>query len=291
MKIQIKLRLKQRLNEIHSHSEGDYYYNGSIYPKLQWSAAKEDVGWATEGYGLYITPDYNQAKGYAFKNKTDGYIHKLLVNDLNIIDLNGEVPKDIQTYIKSIPNFFDLFNQNPDIQTFKYKDYIFQVGDNVVWEWDELEEPLPEWAIEDGGKEGVFLQKFVDNKPVGKIIYGLKPNEVWPIIQKNKQQGEYKQIDIENLLPDVVTRNMPIETIGRDTIMSNFEELYWYLFIKLGSLKKATAFFRKLGYDAFKVTKWNKNSHYLNLINPTKIISIETKPIKFNPKNSDNYLH
>lgn len=34
---------------------GNVYYHGSVYDTMEWSAAPENVGWATEGYGLYLT--------------------------------------------------------------------------------------------------------------------------------------------------------------------------------------------------------------------------------------------
>ena len=67
MKGYIKRLLREGLLSEEYNSKNTRFYHGSPYPNLVWGMSPDEVGWATEGYGLYLTPDIDQAKGYAIK--------------------------------------------------------------------------------------------------------------------------------------------------------------------------------------------------------------------------------
>ena len=291
------------LLEIHSHGGGDKYYHGSVYPKLEWSATPdintgERIGWNAEGYGLYITPDYNQAKGYAFKNKTDGYVYELTLNDLNILHWDEKVPEDVINKIKSIPDFYDLFNTTTDFSDLDIEDNEYEIGDYFVWTWDVLpeSEPLPQWAIDDGGTTGYFIYNITTeigtNKRVeSPIKYGLTAKQVIEIIKNGPNTGTKQTINLSDFVSDDIANNLIIDTISiSDLINPTLKILYWYMYLKLRSIKTVTHFFRKLGYDAFYIKNRNQEDHFLNLINPTKIINIKREKVTYNPEiNLMNY--
>lgn len=289
MRNRIEQLLKEGLNELQTHHRGHEYYHGSIHPKIQWSAADENLGWATEGYGLYLTPDKDQAMGYAFKNRTDGFLHTLNLNDLNMLDFNSDaVPDDIIKKAKSIPEFFNLFYVTPTFEYLDINDLEHEVGD-VSWSWDLLTEPLPKWAIEDGGRVGWFLVKHIDGKGYGNAIYGLSKEEVLPTIKKDNSKIFISELDFDELYRQPDADGMQGTIIRYDEIFNKVETLYWYLTLKYQSLKKASLFFKKAGLDAFMVTSWGHghDEHFINLINPSKIIDIKSQKVSFDEKYLD----
>lgn len=291
----IKSAVRRRLLEIQSHQGGEKYYHGSVYPKLEWSAAPEDtgerVGWNGEGYGLYITPDYDQARGYAFKNETDGYVYELLVNDLNILHWGEKVPEDVVNKVKSIPDFYDLFNVTTDFSDLRMEDYEYEIGDYFSWQWDILPEskPLPQWAIAGGGTAGYFLYNITTEIGAHKgvespIKYGLTHSQIIETIKAGRNTGTKETINVEDFVSADVARNFVVDTISiSDLINPTLKTLYWYMYLKMGSMKKVTYFFRKLGYDAFYIDNRNDQDHFLNLINPTKIIEIKREKVTYDP--------
>lgn len=274
------------------------YYHGSPFNKLNWGDAPDEAGWATEGYGIYITPDIDQAKGYAIKEERDGYLYTLeMPSGMNIIDFNGSIPDYAKKVIKKIPNFYKFFEVNL-LDTFDFDSN--HIGEkNISYTWDRFGDELPQWAIEDGYEPNTwFIWDEKTNKEVAKNLKGKEEVFNW---FKTINMIDYKEyIYLSDVAPKVSdyfnTRSRDYSSSGEELYLedleANFDALYFYVAAHFNSLKKATIFFTRLGIDGVYTTKWSDNSHdfFLCIYNANKLNVINKQKIKYDNKGHRIYV-
>ena len=287
MKLLIKKLLREGLLPEEFNSSNTRYYHGSPYPELVWGATPdEEIGWASEGYGIYLTPDINQAKGYAVKNG-DGYLFTLeLVNNLNIIDFEGPIPKNILDRVTKIPDFYKFFKydiMDDIINAVNNGEWGFFMGD-FQYTWDKIGDEVEGWARDEGIEPNtIFIFKEDTNEMVAK---NLKTNdEIIDYFRSINTITNKEKIELE----DISKYDYGWGEITYDGVTNNFKELYFYMVAHFNSLKKATMFFVKLGVDGVYTSSWSPDDGYfINLFKANKLNVLNKQLIRNNGKYSIN---
>jgi len=267
------------------------YYHGSPYPNLVWGAAPDEAGWATEGYGIYLTPDIEQAKGYAVKEERDGYLYTLEIpSGMNIIDFHGPIPDYVKSKVEKIPDFYKFFKTTL-LDNFNFDEGYIEFED-MVYSWDGFGDDLPQWAIEDGHKPNTYF--ILDEKTQKEVAKNLKGEEDILKFFKNINKIGYKEyIYLSDINPNVDDYfsstgdkyGGDFQRLYLEDLKTDFDALYFYIAAHLNSLKKATMFFVKLGIDGVYTTKWSRQSSYfINIFKANKLNVINKQLIKYDKK-------
>lgn len=278
MKHLIKKLLREGLldekNEF--NPKNDRYYHGSPYPKLKWGDSPDEPGWATEGYGVYITPEIDQAKGYALKDSKDGYLYTLeMPPNMNLINFHGDIPDYIKEKVNKIPNFYKFFEYNL-LDTFDF-DSLHIGENNISYTWDRFGDELPQWAIDDGYKPNTWV--IWDEKTNKEVAKNLKGEEEVFNFLKTVNTIDYKEeIYLSDIAPNV---DDYYNELRLEDLETNFNALYFYIAAHFNSLRKATMFFLKLGIDGVYTTNWGNPIVCVYKANKLNIINKQL--IKYNP--------
>lgn len=273
--MELKKIIKETIRQYFNESiNNNIFYHGSKYPELKYITIDNDLGRQLFGYGFYVSPDEEEStQYYSLEGNTDGYLYKIITDKLNFVNWKEPVDNRIISKVKKIPNFMDLFYYKPNFRDLKFDDYEYEIGETTYY-WDLLTDPLPKWAIDDNGKVGYFLT-IEKNGDIDETHYGLKKSDILDFIRNNEIMG-VKELTVNNPNIDIIIR--------KDELFDSFENLYWYLFLKLKSTKKASNFFKDMGIDA--IYGDDKN---INIINLDKIKSYKKK--KINYKTYRKYLN
>ena len=284
MKNFIKKLLRESLfNEDYDPSKSRFYH-GSPYPKLVWGAAPdEEIGWASEGYGIYITPDIEQAMAFSIKEGRDGYLFTLdMPSNMNIINFDGPIPESILTKVKDRPNFYKFFEVDIIplvVDAIKNNEQDVFVGDDFQYHWDKFSSSgeLPRWAIEGGIEAGKY---YIYDDNFDKIVAKNLDSEKEILNYFKSLDTKVLNKEDELYLGDISNYDSEWGEITYDGITSNFNELYFYMVAHFNSLKKATLFFARLGIDGVYSTKWNE-TYIMNIFNANKLNIINKKIINY----------
>lgn len=252
------------------------FYHGSKYPKISFEVADNVFGRQLFGYGFYVSSTKQEPiMYYALDGNTDGYLYTIEIENPNMVKWDDKVAKNlIGQILQKIPNFMSNFIGKSDLKDFSFENHEYIAGDKY-FTWDLLEEPLPQWAIDEGAKVGYFLEigdvDSDDNHTYssGKYIYGLSKEQVIDIIKKNAIT--YNEFKINDPNIDVV--------VTKNNVFNSYENLYWYLSILFKSNRKASKFLAALGIDVIYGNKDN-----INIINPAKILILNRDKIYYKDK-------
>lgn len=287
MKGYIKRLLREGLLSEEYNSKNTRFYHGSPYPNLVWGMSPDEDGWATEGYGLYLTPDIDQAKGYAIKEGRDGYLYTLeMPSEMNIIDFHGPIPDYVKEKIKKIPNFYKFFEVNL-LDTFDFNSNY--IGENKIsYSWDTFGNDLPKWAIEDGHKPNTYF--IFDENTQKEVAKNLNGEEDVLNFFKSINMIDYKEyINLDDIAPKVNDYNGG-ESLYLKDVKTKFDALYFYVAAHFNSLKKTTIFFIKLGIDGVYTTKWgNRYGYFINIFKGNKLNVINKQLIKYNDGDNERF--
>lgn len=115
---------------------------------------------------------------------------------------------------------------------------------------------------------------------------------------KTKSGKELKSVNYTDVYGDE-DGDYPYQDYTKENIFDNYNSLYFYIVLALGSLKKASLFFaNELGIDGFinkgvgiEDVYLNSNDYILTLLNPNLIENVKTREVfeKHRQINDDNY--
>ncbi len=275
MKEYIKTLLRENL--LDEEVISGRYYHGSVYPKITWGEAPEAYDRSLHGYGIYVTTSKEEAMMYAASeyHNTEGYLFSMNLSNLNVVDFKNEkVSSDVETKLKSDPNFYSEFYVKFDENEFNVKQLIYNLGDNITYDWDYISE-----EVADGVRPGYNFIKYLDGKNVDEV-YGLSEDDILPKIKSYNDVGELEKVVVGELGSGFDWE------LDKVSIFKNYYNLYFYIEKKLKSLKSASKFFVGLGIDGFKAEGYGVDGIYLDssdyivcILNPSKLKDVKGKKV------------
>lgn len=261
------------------------FYHGSKYPKITHDVSKDNnFGRQLYGYGFYVSKNKEESiKYYALEDNTDGFLYTIYTESLNYVNWYDSVPQSLIDKIKDFPNFYKFFYETIDFSELNFDGinldsnmYIVKHnGVKIIFDWDYVTDPIPEWLEKKGGSAGYFVTVFINNKVV-KQVSGLKKENLLDAILSMKKL-EIKNVERKSPLT-INNVNLDNIKITKENLFSDFYNLYWYLFLHFDSTKRTSEFLATLGVDAIYGNESN-----INIINVKKIVDYKKQRVLYKP--------
>lgn len=254
------------------------FYHGSKRSELSWDNRNESSDYNMLGFGIYLTDNKDEAKYYAVNSSGQGYLHTYTNNNANVLDWFGKVPEWLVKNVQKDTNLYDLY-----LREVEFDESQLKLDDGCSIEWDELEDDLPEWAIEDNIKPGWFIMKTC-NYNTDILISELSRDQAVKYIE------QFPHTNMDTIKVDSYefygTSKLNYE-MSKDQVFNSVAHLYLYLFTKLKSTKATTNYLVKCGLDGI-IAKQDTTETYrysgdkptvMVIYNPSKFKNEKVTPI------------
>jgi|AntRauTorcE11897_2_1112592.scaffolds.fasta_scaffold04826_2 hypothetical protein len=217
------------------------WYHGSQFEHIEFNEKLDKIDLNMLGYGVYLTSKREEAEYYATdENKRSGYVFEItLTTNDGILKYDQPIPEQYINKLESIKGFYDGFlDENDGID---FEDYEYYSGDGSIQiSWDSLEEPLPDWAKQEGLSSGYFIF----NDKINKIIKdGLSREQVEDFLSKIEVKSSYGKKFSDHAFdnPTFYVVSNKEGYVTKNNVFDSMYNLLHYLYLgKYKSLKKVS---------------------------------------------------
>lgn len=199
------------INEVSADKlEEALLYHGSPNKSLtKLEIGKEKTTGDEFGTGIYLTKDYNEAKGYSGPN---GRVYKVFLDNDNLYDLKELLPQTIKEIVKS-----ELID-NKDIrnQIVRYNRKQYEVKDNKTG-FEFYTNKKQEWESLDGiffgnmpkvNKEGnIVIVTYTDYEDIDSAVDKLTGDDLQKVLSRNMDPNIFVELILRAGYDGIITHN------------------------------------------------------------------------------------